>query len=305
MAELVVTAPEYPFDASIHLLTPLPIDSEKEQIAELRAKLVEEQNDLLLEHQDWANDTQLLRFLIARNFNLKASFELITEALKWRSLRQPARVEQTVNWEERMSKESETGKISLPGLDKWGRSVVIFNNTVQNTDSVDDQMTFLAWNLELATRLNQPYADKYLVFMHLNNFSIFNNPPFRATKETIQMLSKCYPERLGHCICYQPPTYFKIFFETVKVFLDAKTAGKVVFIIGDVSEGSANDLKMKELIGDNWKVLTGAEQEVLSPGCSPGFSHSSYWPDLMSRLKTVQQKEQNQSSSNNEDSASI
>jgi hypothetical protein len=40
----------------------------------------------------------------------------------------------------------------------------------------------------------------------------------------------------------------------MQMFIDPKTVSKMVFITGDVSEGSDNDLKLKELIGPNWKV---------------------------------------------------
>lgn len=52
--------------------------------------------------------------------------------------------------------------------------------------------------------------------------------------------------------------------------MDPRTVAKVVIISGDVSDGSENDKKLRALIGDNWRVLTGAEQEVVSPDCSPG-----------------------------------
>lgn len=38
------------------------------------------------------------------------------------------------------------------------------------------------------------------------------------------------------------------------MFIDPKTVSKMVFITGDVSEGSANDLKLREMISSEWKV---------------------------------------------------
>jgi len=102
-----------------------------------------------------------------------------------------------------MEIESRTGKIFVSGKDKWGRPVIIFNNECQNTNDVDDQMTFLAFNLELAIKEMGDAVDKYVIFMHLYDFSLLSSPPMRSTKETIEMLTKCFPERLGHCILYQ------------------------------------------------------------------------------------------------------
>ncbi len=274
-----------PFDGAIHLKCLEPTPAQTLTINEFRVAL--QDFPLYHKHMDWADDAQLLRFLIARNFNLPASLELIKGAMKWRDHRKPSEIEQSHHWPDRMAKESETGKIYCPGFDKWGRSVLVFDNTVQNTNSIDDQMIFLAWNLEFAIKLMKPQVDKYLVFMHLGNFSFFNTPPLASTKETINMLCNCFPERLGHCIAYQPPSVFRVFFNTVKGFLDAKTASKMVFIIGDVSEGSKNDLKMRELVGDNWKELVGAEQPVVKKGCGPGYDHDAFWPTVMDRLAAL------------------
>lgn len=73
-------------------------------------------------------------------------------------------------------------------------------------------MNFLTFKLEYACKMMlKDKCDKYLIFMNLNNFSIFSAPSLSQTKETILMLTKCYPERLGHCICYQPPGKFLCF----------------------------------------------------------------------------------------------
>jgi hypothetical protein len=48
--------------------------------------------------------------------------------------------------------------------------------------------------------------------MHLGNFSLFNAPSMKASRETIYMLCNCFPERLGHCIAYLPPSVFTFFF---------------------------------------------------------------------------------------------
>ena len=51
---------------------------------------------------------------------------------------------------------------------------------------------------------------------------------------------------------------------------------------------------MRELIGDNWKSLVGAEQEVLKPGSSPGFDHSVYWSSVLYRLDALKTGDGNQ-----------
>lgn len=247
-----------------------------------------------------------MRFLIARDFKVENSLALITTALEWREKRKPDQIETTEpGWMKRMSYECTTGKVYCPEFDRWGRPVLVFDNTVQNTQNWEDHMEFLAWNLEFATRLMKPAAvDKYLIFIHLKNFSIFNTPPWSSTRETIQMVCDCFPERMGHCIAYQPPAIFRTFFNTVKGFLDPKTVSKMIFIIGDVSPGSENDKTMRSVVGDNWREITGAEQEeaMTDPEkvttddvcsskkgqrCSPGYDHNKYWQSVKVRLEAL------------------
>jgi hypothetical protein len=199
-------------------------------------------------------------------------------------------------WERKFFKEGETGKVRVPGNDRWGRPVVVLDNTVENTKGADDQMCFLAWNLELAMKTMDPSVDKYCCFIHLNEFSFWNMPPMNTTKETMFMLGNSYPERLGHAIVYKPPSVFNTFHSAVTALgvIDAKTQSKVVFIHGDTSDGSPNDLKLRGLLGDNWKALTGAEQKVLSPSgapkASPGYHHDEYWKGAMRRLSESSSK---------------
>ena len=187
--------------------------------------------------------------------------------------------------------EAATGKIYFAGFDCWKRPVIILDNSVQNTNQHDAHIIFLAWNLELGTRLMSPAVDKYVSLINLKKFSLINNPTLQTTKETIKMLCDCFPERLGHLICYQPPWVFKGVFDAVKMFIDPKTVSKVIFLVGDDSDGSANDTTMRGLIGDNWKTLTGTGEPVLVPGCSPGFDFQVYWKDIMARVSSLQQQE--------------
>jgi hypothetical protein len=45
------------------------------------------------------------------------------------------------------------------------------------------QIDFLAWILELAIREMPPDCDKYLIFVHLENFSLMNNPSMTTVRE--------------------------------------------------------------------------------------------------------------------------
>lgn len=150
-----------PFDVERHLKSPQIDESTQDLIAQVRSLF---END---EEYDeyWCTDEVLQLFLIARNMDVSLTHCMLKTAGEWRNFRKPHLVEETDGWIEKMSKESETGKVYSPGKDQWGRPIIVLDNTVQNTDSVDDQMLFLAWNLEFGIKEMSLSNDKFLVFM--------------------------------------------------------------------------------------------------------------------------------------------
>lgn len=232
----------------------------------------------------YCTDECLWRFLIANGRQIAGAKKQLLAALELRKRRRP-----DLCLAKDIENETLTGKIYRPGWDAWGRPVLVFNNTKENTRSVDNQMLHLAWNLECATRTMEGDVEKYVVFIHLEEFSLFGAPPIAATQETIKQLTTCFAERLGHCVVYRPPKVFEVFFNMVKSLIDPKTVSKMVFVTGDVSDGSANDQMLRKLIADDWKVLCGAEQPVYDSGCSPGFKHSEYWPTVLEEERLWQE----------------
>lgn len=132
-----------------------------------------------------------------------------------------------------------------------------------------------------------------MLFMHMTEFSMFNNPPMKVTKETITILSVAFPESLGTCVIMNAPAAFRLLWSAVSGFIDPKTKSKVFLLSGDISDGSANDETMRRIVGDSWKELTGAGQPVLSSSfnrkskrvapASPGFDPDRYWPTVLER----------------------
>ena len=102
---------ESPFDKAIHHMTAYPTDpKEIEKISELRTLLEKSTCGSYQENLRWCNELQLVRFLIARKYDVKQAYDLLMTALKWRSERKPDEVEQCIGWADRFSKEAETGE---------------------------------------------------------------------------------------------------------------------------------------------------------------------------------------------------
>jgi hypothetical protein len=183
-----------PFDSSIHLLSLPPTPQEQQAIDELRQLLIlnhsneennENKNIISLATQEWCQNEHILKlFLIARTWDVNAAYEMIQFALNWRDVRQPHAIELQDDWHVKMSGEGETGKIRRPGSlfsssidlpfspltfslghDQWGRPIVVLDNSVENTKSLEDQMLFLAWNLESAMLEMPNTVDKFCLFL--------------------------------------------------------------------------------------------------------------------------------------------
>ena len=139
---------EPPFPKDVHICTPPPSnEEEKGALTQLREQLETSNNPAYLYAKSWCSDAQLVRFLVARQWDVEKAFALTLSACEWRQNRKPSEIESQPNWQETLSKEAETGKIYCPGFDRFQRPVIIFDNSVQNTTDHDGQIKFLAWNL--------------------------------------------------------------------------------------------------------------------------------------------------------------
>lgn len=188
---------EPPFPRHIHIQTDVMAPSNRGKLEELRA--LTKTNPLTSgKYESFVTDDQLHRFLVAKSlkgeFRVQISYNLLVEALKWRDLKQVDSLDTRID---EMEREGCTGKIYLPGYDRWERPILVFDNTAQNTSGMDGQLRYLAWSLDLAIRSMQEHVDKYVVFINLEHFSVFTCPSMPCSKETINMVQNMFPERMG------------------------------------------------------------------------------------------------------------
>lgn len=152
--------------------------------------------------------------------------------------------------------------------------------------------------------LNTNFTVLLLYESDMTDFSIFNQPPMSVTQETLTILSTAFPESLGTCVVFRPPAYFRVFWNAISRFIDPKTASKVYLLSGDISTGSENDMLMKKLIGNDWRIMTGAGGPILatpySPkakkriDASPGFDIATYWPAVLHKERAWMKKKEAQ-----------
>jgi len=124
-------------------------------------------------HAAWMTDQRLTCFLVARKFSRDAAASLLASTLAWRDVRNPTWVcdDPTAARSVAFERENATGKIRVPGVDRWGRAVLCFDNSCQNTNDRTGQMEFLAYSLALCGRTHRPGRDKLVVVMNLEKFS--------------------------------------------------------------------------------------------------------------------------------------
>lgn len=101
-----------PFETAVHIkCAPPPDVDHTSAVNELREQIKE------CPHYDasYCTDHQLLLFLVARNFDISASHSMMEEALQWRAFRKPHEYLLSDTWREEIYKETETGKLYIPG----------------------------------------------------------------------------------------------------------------------------------------------------------------------------------------------
>ncbi|XP_031740700.1 phosphatidylinositol transfer protein 3 isoform X2 [Cucumis sativus] len=143
----------------------------------------------------YCSDLSILRYLRARNWNVKKATKMLKATLKWRSEYKPEEIQ-------------------------W------------NSKTVKGQIRYLVYCMENAI-LNLPSNQESMIW--LVDFKDFDmsNISLKATKETAHILQEHYPERLGLAILYNAPKFFEPFWMVAKPFLETKTANKVKFVYSD------------------------------------------------------------------------
>jgi hypothetical protein len=267
-------APEPTFSREIHI----------EALGNMNLPLIEQTRALVLQcvHPDLHQDTWVLsneaiwRFLVARKMDKQGAKAQMISTLLYRQLRQPDLITSLD-----VRKEMETGKSALRGPDAFGRPVIVCDSSVENTWDLDGNMKALLFTLNRAIAQMKPPVQKYVIVIRLGETNLRKLPGPMQTKETMKILMTVFAERMGHAILYQPPKVFTWFLSVFKHLLDPHVFEKVVWIRGDVSQGSPNDLLLTRIMGPQWKQFLGEGEPRLSPNIAPGYDPDLEWKRMV------------------------
>eukprot|EP00127_Corallochytrium_limacisporum_P006589 Clim_evm18s231 gene=Clim_evmTU18s231 len=175
---------------------------------------------------DGFDDTDLLRFLIARNFDIAKATAMLDSCIDWRQSFLPA----TITTEEVQS-ELGKGSIFLCGHDLEKRPILILDlgkNTPSNTDIVIFTRMVVLF-MESVVDCMPHNVHQFTMILDFNTFSL-NSADMNQTKGLFQVLSDYYPERLGCCLLVDAPWMFNAVWYALKGLMSPRTISKIHFI---------------------------------------------------------------------------
>lgn len=179
------------------------------------------------ELQNWCTKECLLRFLRARRLDPQKAAEKLNNTLQWRLSYKPDKI----RWEE-VREEARTGKTFILGQpDKSGRVIVLMRPRCENTKSAEQQIKFLVYSLELASRKADTAGNEKMTWLiDFEGYSMKNAPSPKVGIQTLHILQGHYPERLGLAICFHPPRLFSFMWKACSPFIDPVTYKKIHFV---------------------------------------------------------------------------
>lgn len=209
----------------------------------------------------------LIRYLIAREWDVDQSEEMLKESLKWRKEFKPHEITA-----KDIEEEGKTGKMYVHGCDVKGRPIVIMRPERENTTNGEQQLKYLVYTLERAISMMKDGVSQIVWVISFTHFSMLNAPSVNQSMDVIKVLSNHYPERLALCYMYDTPWIFSLFWKSVSGFINQRTASKVVMI----SSGTAKDEKEKTM-RENFdsKQL----EKDLSGECDFSFDSKKYFEE--------------------------
>jgi len=160
---------------------------------------------------NWA-DKQLLRFMRAREFNVKKAMKMLTEDLEWRKLNAGRRIHRSMI--ESLVPFQMNNLVRVCGRDKSGRPVIVLKNGVFFPRKVKDSMEivnfFIAFVEGLVQVVEECGFSEFTAIADMDGWTLSDNFSLPVSQLLAQLLQDHYPERL-RCMFFfvhkiSPPT---------------------------------------------------------------------------------------------------
>lgn len=174
------------------------------RIAELRDLVCEKASDLEL--TSWLTETVFVKYLRARQWNVKKANIMLQNSLEWRNKNRP----ESIGWKE-VEDDCRCGKMYRTKISDRERRPCILMRPAneEHYGEHDRNIKFLIYILEGTVRSMPDDGDgKMNIIIDFKGWTLRNSPPLRTTKETASILQNQYPERLCRAYLYNPPSIF-------------------------------------------------------------------------------------------------
>ena len=197
-------------------------------------------------------DSNILRFLRARNWNFVAANAMLLGTLQWRA---EQGVYDIVYEGEAAIKRSlfEKGKIFFHGTDLQGRLMIYARGKLhrQGDQTFEEQIRHTLFCMETGRRLLAPGIETVTLMFDMTDSS-YANFDLGAVKFLIQCFQNHYPESLGCCLLLNSPWIFNTFWAMIKPYLDPVVVSKIQFVsLADLPKFISLDVLLKEYGGNN------------------------------------------------------
>ncbi|KAK5577630.1 hypothetical protein RB653_002573 [Dictyostelium firmibasis] len=202
---------------------------QQQQLDIIKAKIGEIKDPVLEKEIQQLDDSMTLRFLRARKWNQKDSFEMLYEALKFRATFQDVGVEGIT--ESMVVNELKSGKSYFHGTDKGGRPVCIVKTSRHDSYNRDlnESMRYCVYVMENGKSMLKDGIETCTLIFDMSDFSS-KNMDYPLVKFMVELFQKFYPESLQKCLILNAPWIFMGIWHIIKHWLDPNTASKVTFV---------------------------------------------------------------------------
>lgn len=175
----------------------------------------------------YCTDACLVRYLKARDWDMKKSLKLLLSSIEWRLKTQPENISAS-----ELTFEATSGKTYRRGFDRLGRPVIYITPSRENSTNYEKNLQLIVYTVERAIDSMENDVEKLVLIVDFNHFSTKVQPPLSVCKEMINIMSNHYPERLGACYIVDAPFIFNMLWKAIKPFINSATRAKVHFVTG-------------------------------------------------------------------------
>lgn len=154
---------------------------------------------------------------------------MLSETLRWRAQFKP----ELLVWED-LAEEAARGKVYiLDQFDLEGRPIV-FMRPRKEVYGGDNEMRirWVVYVMEMASKIADECSPdgKMTWLIDFVGYNRKNQPPWKVSLQTLNIVQSHYPERLGRAVNFKPPFLFELFWKAIRPFVDPVTREKLVFL---------------------------------------------------------------------------